>query len=239
MNLVIDAGNTSTKIAIFNHDELLFNEAVIELGEAYLRQLRSQFHFQNAIISSVKGMMNEEKEWLQQNCNYVNFSHATKIPISIDYQCVETLGLDRIAAAVGSWAMFPQQSSLSILLGTCMVSNFVDESGCFCGGSIAPGIRMRLQAMHQFTERLPLIDALTEVDFVGKSTHDSMMSGAIYGLLSEIDGIVTFYQSKYKNNNIAVTGGDFPFLSKSIKSSIFAIPNLVLFGLNEIIKINV
>jgi len=97
---------------------------------------------------------------------------------------------------------------------------------------------MRYRSLNNFTAKLPLIEP-KEIDyFIGKNTEDSIHSGIINGIISELNTIVDKYKSKYKEIRIILTGGDSKFLFKKIKSGIFANSNFLIFGLNFLIELN-
>jgi type III pantothenate kinase len=170
----------------------------------------------------------------------VNFSHETKLPITILYKSAETLGLDRIANAVGAAVQFPNRNVLAIQAGTCLVFDFVNENGEYLGGSISPGINMRLEALHEKTKNLPLLRVEdTPQSFLGATSEESILSGVMNGICYEIDGFIEDYKANFENVMVMLTGGDALYLQKLIKNTIFAAQNLVLKGLNEIIKYNV
>jgi len=75
-------------------------------------------------------------------------------------------------------------------------------------------------------------------NIIGGSTDESIHSGVIYGVLNEIDGVIESYKLKYSDLTVILTGGDAKFLSKQLKSSIFANPNFLLEGLNFILQFN-
>jgi type III pantothenate kinase len=156
------------------------------------------------------------------------------------YQSAETLGLDRIANAVGAAALYPAQNVLSIQVGTCLVCDVVNEKGEYLGGSISPGIKMRFEALNYNTKKLPLLrEPYAPSYFLGTDTYSSIGSGVINGICFEIEGFIAHYQAHYAPLVVILTGGDALFLQNSIKNTIFAAPNVVLTGLNEIIKYNV
>ena len=92
--------------------------------------------------------------------------------------------------------------------------------------------------MYQQTENLPLVDLGDEVDLIGKNTIQCIQSGVINGVLLEIDGMINRYKSQFSDLKVLLTGGDFQLFDKGLKNSIFADPDLVLKGLNEILDYN-
>src|SRR5690606_16126032 len=97
---------------------------------------------------------------------------------------------------------------------------------------------MLFMSMPTFTAGLPLVDSFELGDFIGTTTQESMISGVVNGSLNEIDAVIGQYQKKFKDLTVILTGGDSHFLSKRLKSSIFAHPNLLLRGVNCILELN-
>ena len=123
-------------------------------------------------------------------------------------------------------------------LGSCITFDFLNNKNEYIGGSISPGLRMRYRSLNNFTANLPLIDP-KEIDcFIGKNTEDSIHSGIINGIISELNSTVDKYKSKYKEIRIILTGGDSKFLFKKIKNGIFANQKFLIFGLNFLIELN-
>jgi type III pantothenate kinase len=144
-----------------------------------------------------------------------------------------------MANAAGAAMLFPAKNVLSIQAGTCLVFDFVNEKGEYLGGSISPGIKMRFDSLHEKTKNLPLLSAKNGYpNFIGTDTSASLCSGIINGIGYEIDGFIDEYRAKFDAIIVLLTGGDADYLQKFIKNTIFAAPNLVLKGLNEIIKYN-
>ena len=73
---------------------------------------------------------------------------------------------------------------------------------------------------------------------IGNDTKTSIISGVQQGILAEVKTIISEYKSKNTDTVFVFTGGDSFYFEKELKSSIFANPNLVLIGLNEILDYN-
>ena len=104
-----------------------------------------------------------------------------------------------------------------------------------CGGNIAPGVEMRLKALHEYTSRLPLVNKDGAIPSLGCDTETAIRSGVIRGICHEIDGYITEIREKYPNLLVFLTGGDEKTLKNRIKSCIFADKYLVAKGLNRIL----
>ena len=240
MNLVIDIGNSLQKIAVFNNDEMVFHQSFSAISEEILTSVLAQFPVNYSILSTVAGVDTQVIDFLSINTKMMHYSQQTQLPITILYKSVETLGLDRIANAVGAAMQFPNRNVLSIQAGTCLVFDFVNENGAYLGGSISPGINMRFEALHEKTKNLPLLRVKNNPQsFLGATSEESILSGVMNGICCEIDSFIEDYKANFENITVLLTGGDALCLQKLIKNTIFAAPNLVLIGLNEIIKYNV
>jgi type III pantothenate kinase len=241
MNLVIDIGNTRSKAALFDEDHLLEHFYFDKNPQNQVKKLLTEHpEIRFSIVSSVVNHSKETVNLLQHKSNCVEFNSNTLLPVSVEYDSPETLGRDRIAAAVGAFKLFKGKNVLSIDAGTCIKFDFVTKEGVYKGGSISPGIGMRFNALNAFTDKLPLVAA--DMDFktlIGQSTQGSIQSGVQNGAIFEVKGFVDVYSTQYPGLNIVLSGGDSSFFEGSLKNSIFVSPNLVLIGLNEILNFNV
>ncbi|MDB4036570.1 type III pantothenate kinase [Polaribacter sp.] len=239
MNLAIDIGNTRVKAAVFEEDkliELLIFDKKIIVSE--IKKITKKHTISGGIISNVGSISERKMAQLNKSFNFTVISASLKVPFHNLYKTPNTLGVDRIALVAAAVKQFPKTNVLIIDAGTCITFDFVDVKANYLGGAISPGIKMRYKALHKFTANLPLIDALELDDFIGKNTEESIISGVLNGVQNEINGIIEDYYLKYLDLTVVLTGGDTNFLSKQLKSSIFANQNFLLEGLNEILKFN-
>ncbi len=240
MNLVVDIGNTSAKIGIFNKNELLEKQILQKFSATDIQKiLKSYPTLKFAIVSNVAAHGKEWYNYLSSrlNCKYLHID--LPLPIQIDYKTPETLGTDRIAAAAGAAQLYPDSDVLVIDAGTCIKYDFIDKSGVFRGGAIAPGLQMRLRALKDYTAKLPQIDFdPAYFNLIGKSTRESILSGTQTAIINEINGFMAAYSEQYPELKCVICGGDIEYLAKALKKHIFANPNLVLFGLNYILQYN-
>jgi type III pantothenate kinase len=240
--LCIDWGNTRVKAALFNEQNSIVESQQFSSNEAWnsISHLIDQHQPKCGVFCAVANHSGDTEKLLQQSLSsYIKLDENTRLPIMNAYSSPETLGADRLAIAVGAQALYPDSNVLAISLGTCITYNFVQKNKAFRGGAISPGLRMRLKSMHEYTEKLPEIDPEGEVLLLGYDTATCMRSGAIYGMASEIDGMIAAFAEKYPDFNAVLTGGDAPLFANKLKSKIFADPDLLLKGLNLILKYNV
>lgn len=239
MNLIIDVGNTRVKIAVYKGDELIYNE-VINHKEFIQNSIKVYYEYncKAAIISSVSNVDKDEIIKLKTELNLIKLTNHTQVPFKNKYKTPSTLGVDRIALVAAAVLKYPNSNVLVIDAGTCITYDFVSSEKEYFGGAISPGLNMRFKAMHQFTGKLPLVTLNDDVDLIGRTTEESMQSGAIFGVISEIDSFINSYKEKNKDLTVVLTGGDVNFLAKRLKNSIFANPNFLLDGLNTILLYN-
>ena len=237
MNLIVDVGNTSAKVAIFNQQQLIEKNTFedTELLKKYLSSVMAE----NCLISSVRIPAEEISNLISPSNKKFILSHTLPLPLKIFYDTPHTLGVDRIAGACGAWSMFPNTNVLVIDAGTCITYDFTNSKGEYLGGGISPGLVIRFKALNTFTSRLPLVKAVEMSDLVGRSTETSIQSGVINGMSAEMDGIILRYQEKYPELKVILCGGDTSFFENRLKATIFAAPELVLFGLNSVLIHNV
>ncbi len=238
MNLVIDIGNSFIKLAIFQDEVLIHHERVTKYTVAQLKALIKKFPITKAISSNVRRSEPYFFKFLDRNYQLLRLSHKTKVPVKISYKTPKTLGLDRVAVVVGAIMAYPNRAACVIDIGTCMTFDYVDEDSKYYGGNIAPGVELRLRAMHEFTSALPLLKRKWNPELLGTSTQTAMQNGAVWGVKMEIERFIkTLTKQKGKLVTI-LTGGDAAYFGEIVDSKIFVDPILLLKGLNAILDYN-
>jgi type III pantothenate kinase len=236
---VIDAGNTRLKIAEFQNDDLIRVQVFTYDEEETIKDYLSSIKVGYSLLSGVikEDFLNRLTDIWSPT---LRLNGSTPLPISLEkYQTPTTLGADRVANAVAGNYFSKGGNALIIDIGTCLKFDFVDSSGSYQGGSIAPGIGLRFKSMNDYTANLPLIEDFTATKLVGDSTKGSMMSGVINGITAEISGFIDQYTQQFPQLTIFLTGGDAILFDNALKSSIFVDQNLTLKGLFLILKHNV
>lgn len=239
MFLTIDAGNTRTKVSVFNPDgsitaSLLAPENQIEPILEIIDK-----HVIDHVIISTTGQRDWDIKSLGIAGKNIELNQDTRLPVQIVYSTPATLGRDRIAAACGAHALFPGQNCLVVDAGTCVTMDVLLGTGIYVGGNIAPGLRMRLRAMHEYTAKLPLVEpGWPELSF-GDSTLHALQNGAALGIVMEIEGLLHRARDAFGEVSIVMTGGDAVFLAERLESQIFVTPELVTQGLFQILAFNV
>lgn len=240
-NLVVDIGNSRIKLAVFDKHRLIHTEAFTGMQLPAIDKLLDQYQVAHSIVSSVTAFDEQLETLLKDRTNYLRFSTKLTAGIQLNYRTPETLGLDRLAGVIAAHVLVPGLNCLVIDAGTCITYDLVDAHGNYNGGSISPGLDMRLKAMHTFTGKLPLVEKVEEFsETVGQDTRTSILTGVLEGTVHEVHGFIEQYIAKYTRVQVLLCGGDAEFFDTRLKNSIFAHSvkteqHLVLIGLNEVI----
>lgn len=243
MNLTIDQGNSRTKVALFNDEGRIVKNFIYKsFAASDIEKLFALYPISDSIISSVVNIEPAVVNALNRlSKHFVLFDHFTPIPIHNGYNSPETLGQDRLAAAVGAAYLCPKQNILIIDAGSAITYDFVSEEGEFVGGNIAPGIKMRLTMLHRMTKKLPLVEVEENelLPLFGKTTRDAIAAGVIRGIVYEVKGYIRSLNAQLKQLTVVLTGGNSPFIANNSRNTSFQLEkNLVLIGLNQILEHN-
>lgn len=235
MILTVDVGNTRIKAAVFEGSTVVEN-FVFEKNELEKKIKKILKKFQNCsdlVVASVGNIEKQSFLAFEKELNIHFLTHEDVFPFNNKYATPKTLGIDRMVLAAGATLQFPKQNRLVIDAGTCITYDFIDEKDNYLGGAISPGLRLRYEALHNFTARLPLLTLESPEHYIGNSTKEAIHSGVVNGFVYEIDGFIDEYRANFSNFIIILTGGDADFLAKRLKNTIFANSNFLLESLSQ------
>lgn len=225
MILLADFGNTRVKAAVLENGRLRHVDDMKKVD------------VDGGMWCSVHPLDAGTTDWMTEH-GMKQLTSATPTPLLNAYSSPETLGMDRLAAAVGAWTMQPGHDLLVVDAGTAITYDFVSADGTYRGGNIAPGIELRLKSLHEHTGTLPLVSAKGSVPMFGTDTETAIRSGVINGVRLELEGYIAEMSSVYPSLLVFLTGGDAEFFDIKAKSSTFAVRDLVLRGLARITEYN-
>lgn len=240
MNLVIDIGNSGTKLWLFDQSKEEFSLTVDNLMKSDIDKLLQQFSGINkAILCSVKDYPSEIKQYLQEKIKiFIELDEYTPLPIENLYRTPSTLGKDRLAGATGAASLYPGENILIIDAGTAITYDLVNNQNQYAGGNISPGLEMRYKALNHFTRKLPLLKFQEFNGIFGQTTPEAIHTGVQLGLLLEVENVINTFKENYKNLIVIITGGNTNFFVKKLKNSFFVNYNLIAIGLNRILEHN-
>ena len=221
MQLAIDIGNTAVKWGVFEGRTLL------ECGHGMPTELLG--HAAHTLLCA-------SGEVPSALAAVPRLSAATPLPIRLDYKTPATLGADRIAAACGAWALHPGEATLVVDCGTCITLEFVSADGTYHGGAIMPGLGMKLQALHTFTAKLPLLEvaSVQKAPVLGRSTEECILAGTLGAAQMAVAAYVATLKGLAPDLRVVATGGDAERIVPPGSEGREHEPHLTLIGLNEI-----
>jgi len=248
MNLCIDQGNSRTKVALMTDEGKLVSHFIYRsFSSADVERLFDLYDISASIISSVVDIEAAVVNTLHRRSqHFVLFDHNTPVPITNGYETPQTLGQDRLAAAVGARSLCPDENLLIIDAGSAITYDFVSAEGEYVGGNIAPGLKMRFTMLHRMTKKLPMVEADENelIPLFGKNTRDAIAAGVIRGVAYEVKGYMRTLNEKTPHFRTFLTGGHAPYILKNVRTSptekreLQYEKHLVLIGLNTILVYN-
>ena len=218
-----------------------------QFSSAEVERLFDLYEITDSIISSVVNIEAAVVNTLHRRSrHFVLFDHMTPVPIINRYSTPETLGQDRLAAAVGAKSLCPNENLLIIDAGSAITYDFVSAEGEYLGGNIAPGLKMRFTILQRMTKKLPLVEVGENelIPLFGKNTRDAIAAGVIRGVAYEVKGYMRTLGEKVPHFQTFVTGGHASYVLNNVRTSrnekreLRYEKNLVLIGLNTILTHN-
>lgn len=244
--LTIDQGNSSIKYSVFDAEgQLVRGQTGVQPDLDAVEALLAGLQVEGGIYASVGRFDVRFAESLRLLCSdqLLVFTPSTPVPLKNNYATPLTLGADRLAAAVGAATIYPGTPLLIADAGSALTLDLLAPDASYCGGTISPGIAMRLNALHAYTERLPKTawNPGQELTFFPCATSDAMVCGAVTGVVAQMQAALHAAAERYPGCRMLVTGGDAPTLLKtSLLDHLNPLyqPALVPIGLNRIFRYN-
>lgn len=233
--LLIDNSNTRTKFRLADREKLLDWQGWIpthEITVEAVQNLTRNLSFDAVLLCSVV----PEKAVILRACfgSTIPFHQVTyhsKMPLGIDYPLPQQIGADRLANAVGVVQRY-SVPAIVIDFGTAVTFDVISAAPAYCGGVIAPGLGAMNDYLHRKTALLPLIELAEPAQAIGKSTHEAMLAGAIFGyrgLVKEI--LAKLLEEIGAPTTIIATGGDAALIAQGVTGIDHVDPTLTLEGL--------
>lgn len=256
MILTLDVGNTQLYGGVFQDDDLKFQfrfklgggSSSDELGVFLRGVLREngvdpQSITKIALCSVVPDVVHSLRGACLKYFNREPFmlQAGVKTGLQIKYRNPLEVGADRIANAIAAVQNFPGKDIVIVDLGTATTFCVVNKEKHYLGGVIAPGMRLSMEALEANTAKLPAVEIKAPESIVGRSTVESIQSGLYFGHLSLLKHLTTDIKEQVLKNPQAIVIGTGGFSRLFEKENVFdiTIPELVLFGLKQALKINI
>lgn len=254
MLLAIDVGNTNTVFALFDDDTLIGQWRISTIAGrtsdeywVWLRQLLEEHGVNKrlvhaAIVATVVPEAQYEIVMLCQRYFGVQAllvgSSDVKLNVSVKIDRPQEVGADRLVNAAEAWRRY-QQPCIVVDFGTATTFDVIDDEGSYCGGVIAPGVNLSLDALRRAAAKLPGIRIRRPDKVIGTTTVGAMESGMFYGYIGMIDGISSRIKAEFgKPMKVIATGGLATLYAKASEVIDETQEDLTIFGLLTIYKMN-
>lgn len=222
MLLVIDVGNSNIVLGVYDGEKLLRDWRIStdksRTADEYGILVHDLFRLSNIPFESVKGIIISsvvpvltgvlEKLSIQ----YFGFKPylvgpGIKTGMPILYDNPREVGADRIVNSVAGFEKY--RSPLIIVdFGTATTFDYVNSRGEYCGGAIAPGVMISMEALFMRASKLPRVDVVKPPQLIAKNTVNSMQAGIFYGYIGLVDEIVTRMKTESREKvQVIATGG--------------------------------
>lgn len=240
MNIAVDIGNSLVKAAVFDDGQVVETFRSKAADKHFFDGIFESYPDIDAaiLVSSGPGEAEAEELLMSRTERFLKFGPDVKVPLKNLYETPQTLGCDRLAAAVGADVLYPKSNILIVDFGTAITIDLVTAAGEFRGGNISPGAMTRFRALHDYTSKLPLRALSDDTALISANSNQAVESGVINGIVYEIEGYIARLSQDYEDLKIIFTGGDSNFFAKRLKNTIFATYDLVVYGLNRILEYN-
>ena len=241
MNLIVDLGHSRVKAAVTDGGRVVAMRTAGLMDEALVRAVVAEYpSIERAIVASTAGDAEGAAAAVERaGVRCVAFTPQLPVPIRNAYGSPQTLGADRLAAAVGIASMYPGRNAAIVDCGTALTVDLLTADGTYRGGFISPGMRMRFAALHEHTSRLPELGPTDEILPLGHDTRSCIEQGVMQGMTAEIEAHIARFEKKNSDLLKIFTGGDAKYFVKRIKNAIFADCEPVICGLERILEYNV
>ena len=250
--IAVDIGNTETTVGIGskdNWDSYRFTTRDTNTPDELLALFNSTFQIKSEVKKDIEGAIicsvvpqatNSFSEAIRKYLNLepVIVGPGIKTGLRVNIDNPKELGPDRIANSVAGY-LITETDTVVIDLGTATTFDVVSKNKEYLGGSIAPGIKISLDALTSKTASLKSVELDTPNKVIGKNTYEAIQSGLIMGHASMIDSMVEKIILEIDiEPKIILTGGLSKVVQPILNVNVEYIENLTLVGLEEIFKLN-
>lgn len=238
MDLVLDVGNSRTKLGLFQQDRLVTRGSTANGDMAAVRAFVADRVLRGIALGSTAAPDEGFVHALGVLAPVLVITGTTPAPVRSRYATPLTLGADRLANVVAAVRRFPGRPVLVLDLGTCVTYDLCQADGTYQGGGISPGMHMRARAMNAYSARLPLIEPVGSPALLGTDTEASLAAGIHFGMLGELEGLIRRVGQQVADLAVVLTGGDALRFVRGLESGIFALPQLTLEGYHALLAHN-
>ena len=256
MLLCLDVGNSQVFGGLFDDDNALqvqfrrtsqLRSSSDELGVFFRSVLRENdvnpdSITQVAVCCVVPDLLYSLRACCQKyfNLEPLVLRPGIKTGLKIQYRDPKEVGADRIADAVGAVTLFPGKNLIVADFGTATTLCAITCNKEFLGGNIVPGVRLSMEALEERTAQLPAVEILPPRQALGRSTIESIQSGLYWSNVGMVRELISrISEEEFPDDSPVVIGtGGFAQLFNREKLFDHVVPDLILEGLKEIVRLN-
>lgn len=254
MLAAIDIGNTNIVIGVFDGDRLVTDFRISTRHTAtpdeYAFLLDGLFRLANLRLEVIDGTcMASVVPPLTETFSALARRHfagplivvgpGVKTGISVLYESPKDVGADRVVNAVAAHDKC-KSDVIVVDFGTATTFDAVTARGEYLGGVIVPGVTVSLEALFQRTAKLPKVEIARPATVIGRNTVHSIQSGAYYGYLAMVEGLIARMRTELSEPvRTIATGGLAPLLCRDCPAIDEVDVYLTLRGLRIIYEMNV
>lgn len=254
MLLAIDVGNTNMVFGIYEGETLRGSFRISTNAERTSDELGMQivqyYHFigedplatDAVLIASVVPpvmytLVNAIKKYVRRVPRIVGEDVDTGI-VNL-YQNPREVGVDRLVNAVSAIEKYGKPLII-VDIGTATTFDAIDAEGAYRGGAIFPGIKVAMEALFMKASKLPRVEIMRPERAIGRTTVESMQSGAVRGYVGALTGIVCDMAEEMQRDDVRVvaTGGMGRMMAEYCPLIDAVDSNLTLDGLRRIYERN-
>lgn len=245
MLLVIDIGNTSMALGIFEGEELQYSWRVAtrkhQSYDEYAVLYRNLFQLEGVTPEQVKGIaicsvvppLNEvfsqlANQYFSVKPLFIEPEGQDLMPIR--YHPPSDVGADRIVSAVAAFEMVGGPA-IVVDFGTATTFDAISQKGEYLGGIIAPGVGISADALFSRASKLPRIEIKKPERLIGNSTVTSIQSGLYFGYVSLVEGVLARMKEELGAAQVVATGGLASLMAGDAQTIDRVEENLILYGL--------
>lgn len=253
MLLVIDVGNTHTKVGLYDGDVLTANWRLVTLHQRTSDELRILLSMllheagvnpravEGCCISSVVPPLNMELQQVSRDMFDVEplmVGPGVRTGLVIQVENPKEVGADRIVNAVAAVEEY-EGPLIVVNFGTATVFDAITAKAEYRGGVIFPGVQISADALFERCAKLPRVDLCTPPTVIGRDTVSNIRAGLTYGFADLTDGIVRRMSAEMgAPATVVATGGLAELIAGVAKTIDHIDPLLTLKGLKLIYRRN-
>ena len=246
MHILGDIGNSETKVFLVNSNNQILKNISFLSKNISEKILKSKFKllvkdypkikkilFCSVVPQTFKSIKKFLKNYTKIRCYEVkDLNLKSLIKIKANFSQV---GSDRLTNAIS--LINPKKNFIILDFGTATTFDVVIKN-TYCGGVIAPGVKISLNTLSDKAILIPRINLKKIKKIIGNDTISAVRSGFFWGYAGLIDNILNMIKKETKKTfKIVITGGFSELFKNSIKTKVKQDKYITVKGLIKISKL--